>query len=89
MLEYKKQLSNNRKSFLMALDNLNGAIDSLEEEETFDSKLYKLRFTDASSYNSNDIFTIGNRFIVIEFAKFIQRKIQEKISEIETELISE
>ena len=45
---------------------------------------------EASSYgNNSDIFTISNRFLLEEFAKFMQKKIQQKIEELEQLLISE
>lgn len=89
ILERKKQLSSNRTSFICTLDNLNAAEESLNCEELFESKSYKLRFAEVSSYNSNDIFSISNTSILLEFVAFMRSRIMNKISEIESELIAE
>lgn len=89
-LERKKEISRQRTAFINAMDKLDEAADKLKEENTFETTLYKLRFMEASSYgNNSDIFTISNRFLLEEFAKFMQKKIQQKIEELEQLLISE
>lgn len=89
-LERKKEISRQRTAFINAMDKLDEAADHLKEENSFETTLYKLRFMEASSYgNNSDIFTISNRFLLEEFAKFMQKKIQQKIEELEQLLISE
>lgn len=89
-LERKKEISRQRTAFINAMDKLDEAADHLREENSFETTLYKLRFMEASSYgNNSDIFTISNRFLLEEFAKFMQKKIQQKIEELEQLLISE
>lgn len=88
-LERKKQLSNNRTAFMHALDKLKEAADKLEEETAFETKLYRLRFEDVSSYHAEDVFSISNLFILKEFVTFIKEKIQIRIGEIEQLLIAE
>ena len=88
--ELKKEISRQRTAFINAMDKLDEAADKLKEENTFETTLYKLRFMEASSYgNNSDIFTISNRFLLEEFAKFMKKKIQLKIEELELLLISE
>ena len=66
------------------------AAGKLQEDNSFETPIYKLRFTDASGYGSNsDIFTISNRYLLEEFIKFMKKKIQSKIEELEQLLISE
>lgn len=89
-LERKKEISRQRTAFINAMDKLDEAADKLKEENTFETMLYKLRFAEASSYgNNSDIFTISNRFLLEEFTKFMKKKIQSKIEELEQLLISE
>ena len=89
-LERKKEISRQRTAFINAMDKLDEAADHLKEENTFETTLYKLRFMEASSYgNNSDIFTISNRFLLEEFAKFMQKNIQQKIEELEQLLIRE
>ena len=79
-LERKKEISRNRTAFINAMDKLDEAADKLKQEDTLE----------ASGYGSNsDIFTISNRFLLAEFIKFMQKKIQQKIEELEQLLISE
>lgn len=89
-LERKKEISRNRTAFINAMDKLDEAAGKLQEDNSFETPLYKLRFTDASGYGSNsDIFTISNRYLLEEFIKFMKKKIQSKIEELEQLLISE
>ena len=86
-LERMKQLSNNRTAFMNALDNLNDAAEKLGTDADFETKLYRLRFSDATAYGNDNIFTISNTFILREFVEFMQTKIKERIALIEQELI--
>ena len=89
-LERKKEISRNRTAFINAMDKLEEAAEKLKEENTFETAFYKLRFAEVSGYsNSNDIFTISNRFLIEEFIKFMKKRIQSKIGELEQLLISE
>lgn len=88
-LERKKELSRNRTAFIDALEKLEDASAKIKEEQAFDSRVYKLRFVDGGAYNSNEIFSISNRYIIEEFVAFIQNRIAKKIEEIELRLISE
>lgn len=89
-LERKKEISRNRTAFINAMDKLDEAADRLKQEDTFETAVYKLRFAEAPGYgNSSDIFTISNRFLLEEFIKFMKKKIQLKIEELEILLISE
>lgn len=87
-LERKKEISRNRTAFINAMDKLEDAAAKLKEENTFETAFYKLRFTEAG-YSGNEIFTISNRFLLEEFTKFMKKKIQLKIEELEQLLISE
>ena len=81
-LERKKEISRNRTAFINAMDKLDEATDKLKQEDTFETAVYKLRFAEASGYGSNS-------FLLAEFIKFMQKKIQQKIEELEQLLISE
>lgn len=89
-LERKKEISRNRTAFINALDKLEEAAKKLKEENTFETSFYKLRFSEISGYsNSNDIFTISNSYLLEEFIKFMKKKIQLKIDELEQLLVCE
>lgn len=85
-LTRKKSLSDNRSKFIDAIDKLNDAKKNLEEQTDFETSVYRLTFK-AGSYNSDDIFKISNRFVLLQFVDFITEKIHQKISEIELDLI--
>lgn len=87
-LEHKKMLSSHRTQFIKALDSLEEAERKINEEDDFNSTLFKLKFCDASSYNATEIFTISNRFILSEFISFMRGRIGKKISELEKQLIN-
>lgn len=87
-LERKKMLSSHRTQFLKALDSLEEAERKINEEDDFNSALFKLKFSDASTYNGTEIFTISNRFILLEFITFMRGRIGKKISELEKQLIN-
>lgn len=85
-LERKKKLSSDRSAFMSALDDLDTAEKRLGEDDSFDSPQYKLRFS--QGYSSGDVFTLSNRFVLVEFIGFMRGRIKSKISEIETQLIA-
>ncbi len=87
-LEEKKELSKNRSTFIDVLENLQEAEERLNANNGFDSSDYKLKFASASRYNDDELFSIGNREILIEFLSFIRGKIIIKIEEIEKKLIA-
>ncbi len=87
-LEYKKRLSENRAAFIEALDKLEEAGVKLAEEETFDTKNYRLSFEEKRNYREEEIFGISTSFILQEFVKFMAEKVREKIKEIELSLIT-
>lgn len=87
-LERKKKLSENRVQFIEVMDKLEKSEDELTQEEGFNTGTYKLKFGEGNSYRDDDVFSISNRFIILEFIHFIRGKITEKIREIETQLIA-
>jgi len=87
-LERKKQISQNRSVFLNVLDELEKAEDDLCQEESFDTTLFKLKFCSYQGYRDDDVFTIGNREIIVEFVHFIRDKISNKVQELESKLIA-
>lgn len=87
-LEKKKKLSMHRDQFIQALDSLQESETKLKQEDDFNSSFFKMKFTDASNYNSSEIFSVSNRFILLGFISYMRDKITKKISEIENELIN-
>lgn len=87
-LNRKQELSAHRSTFVSVLDDLESAEDQLLQEEDFNSGVYKLKFGEYHGYKDDDIFTIGNRNIILEFIRFTRGKVTEKIREIEQQLIA-
>lgn len=87
-LERKKKLSAHRTIFLETLDKVDIAEECLNEVNDFEVGNYRLTFAKGnSSYNSEAIFFISNRELLLNFVDFIREKINKKIAEIETELV--
>lgn len=87
-LNRKQELSAHRSTFVSVLDDLESAEDQLLQEEDFNSGVFKLKFVEYHGYKDDDIFTIGNRNIILEFIRFTRGKVTEKIREIEQQLIA-
>lgn len=87
-LNRKQELSEHRSTFIEVLDSLENAEDRLLQEEDFNSGIFKLKFGEYQGYRDEDIFSIGNRSIIIEFIRFTHGKVTEKIREIEQQLIA-
>lgn len=87
-LNRKQELSAHRSTFISVLDDLESAEDQLLQEEDFNSGMFKLKFGEYHGYKDDDIFTIGNRNIILEFIRFTRGKVTEKIREIEQQLIA-
>jgi len=87
-LERKKQLSENRNLFLDVLDKLENAEDRLIQDDSFITDSYKLKFSSCERYNEDDVFSIGNREVIIDFVHFIRGKITDKIRDLEAKLIA-
>ena len=88
VLEAKKELSAKRTKFIETLDQIDEAERVLTEDDTFEVSSYRLIFAlGASNYNSNDIFKISHRELLLHFVEFIRDKINKKIAEIEAELV--
>lgn len=87
-LHKKQQLSEHRSTFVNVLDDLEKAENELLQEEDFNSGVFKLKFGEYHGYRDEDVFTIGNREIIIEFIHFTRGKVTEKIREIEQQLIA-
>lgn len=86
-LERKKQLSDNRTKFIEALDALGIASEKLSEEDSFETKAYRLTFSDIAAYRDESIFKISNTAVLREVVAFMQSKVKERIAEIEKQLI--
>lgn len=87
-LEKKKKLSENRVQFMEVLDKLEEAEDILLNQDGFNTEIYKLRFCNSSNYREDDVFSISNRDIIIDFVRHIRDKIIAKVREIESQLMA-
>lgn len=87
-LQRKQKLSEHRTVFIHTLDQLASAEARLNEEEGFESNQVKVKFLDLSNYRDNEVFSIGNKSIILDFITFTREKIKSRIAEIEKQLVS-
>ncbi len=86
-LQRKQKLSEHRTLFLTVLDQLEDSEKRVNEEEGFDSKTVKVKFIDFANYRDTEIFSIGNKSIILDFITFTREKIKARIQEIEKQLV--
>lgn len=87
-LQRKQKLSEHRTLFLNVLDQLAASENRLNEEEGFNSQQIKVKFVDTANYRDSEVFTIGNKSIILDFIIFTREKINARIAEIEKQLVN-
>ena len=87
-LERKKKLSANRATFLAVLDKLEEAEHNLVQDEEFDSATLKLKFVRADNFRDEEVLSVSNKALMLEFVRFIRAKIVDKVEDIELQLFA-
>ncbi len=84
-LAHKQKLSANRRKFIETIRLLDEAEIDLEEETDFETHEYKISFL--KGYGSNAVFSISAREVVQDFISHLRNRINEKVSELEAEIM--
>ena len=87
-LERKKKLSANRATFLAVLDKLEEAEHNLVQDDEFDSATLKLKFVRADNFRDEEVLSVSNKALMLEFVRFIRAKIVDKVEDIELQLLA-
>lgn len=87
-LERKKKLSANRATFLAVLDKLEEAEHNLVQDEEFDSATLKLKFVRADNFRDEEVLSVSNKALMLDFVRFIRAKIVDKVEDIELQLLA-
>ena len=87
-LERKKKLSANRATFLAVLDKLEEAEHNLVQDDEFDSATLKLKFVRADNFRDEEVLSVSNKALMLDFVRFIRAKIVDKVEDIELQLLA-
>lgn len=88
MLHHKSGLIRHRQTFIEHRDQLKEFIDSASEENEFEASKKILVFKDKDSYRDEGALSISNAVLVNFFARELLKKIEEKLTQLELEIIS-
>lgn len=85
----KSELISNREKFIESKDKLTGFLkkQGSDYNESLDSEILRIVLSDNSRYNSEDHLSIANNMIVREFIEFAIKKIDQKVLEIEKDIL--
>ena len=87
-LETKQKLNNNRSKFLETLDNLGEFKDKLDEMDSFETNIFRVKFCSVESgYRDNDLFSVSNVSVLLDLIDFMHKRIKIKVAEIEQQLL--
>ena len=92
-LNHKKMLAKNREKFINCMDSLQTYISELKNENEFETQSGKLTFNILSTDNYNrsnftENFSISNTALISKFCEMLLSEIQQKITVLETELLT-
>lgn len=87
-LEAKQKLNSNRSKFLETLDNLGEFKDKLDEMDSFETNIFRVKFCSVENgYRENDLFSVSNVSVLLDLIDFMRKRINVKVSEIEQQLL--
>lgn len=87
-LEEKQKLNNNRSKFIETLDNLAEFEKSLQEKDTFETNVFRVKFCGVENgYRENDLFSVSNTSVLLDLIGFMRERINTKVAEIEQQLL--
>ena len=87
-LEAKQRLNSNRSKFLETLDNLDEFKGKLEEMDSFETNIFRVKFCSVENgYRENDLFSVSNVAVLLDLIEFMRERINIKVSEIEQLLL--
>lgn len=93
LLEYKKQIAENRETFINNRESLKQYIEVLAGEDNFETKSGKLTFNILKTDNIDrcyfvNTFAVSNTALINKFCKMLLSEIEEKIVSLETDLLT-
>ncbi len=90
-LSTKSELIANREKFIRSKEKLQKLLkdQGVDFDESLDSETLKIVLSPNVRYQNDDYISIANNLIVCEFLKFTIRKIDQKVLEIEKEILGE
>ena len=87
-LEAKQKLNSNRSKFLETLDNLGEFKDKLDEMDSFETNIFRVKFCSVENgYRENDLFSVSNVSVLLDLIDFMHKRINVKVAEIEQQLL--
>lgn len=87
-LEAKQKLNSNRSKFLETLDNLGEFKDKLDEMDSFETNIFRVKFCSVENgYRENDLFSVSNVSVLLDLIDFMRKRINVKVAEIEQQLL--
>lgn len=87
-LEAKQKLNSNRSKFLETLDSLAEFKDKLEEVDSFETNIFRVKFCSVENgYRENDLFSVSNVGVLLDLIDFMSDRINIKVAEIEQQLL--
>ena len=87
-LEAKQTLNSNRSKFLETLDSLAEFKDKLEEVDSFETNIFRVKFCGVENgYRDNDLFSVSNTSVLLDLIAFMSDRINIKVAEIELQLL--
>ncbi len=88
--EQKQTLINHRNKFLATKESLQGFVSDQGSDynEFLEDSGKKILFKDNDSFRDSDAISISNNFLVREFVQFLNEKIDNKLTELEKEIIA-
>lgn len=87
-LDAKQKLNSNRSKFLETLDSLADFKDKLEEVNSFETNIFRVKFCSVENgYRENDLFSVSNVGVLLDLIDFMSDRINVKVAEIEQQLL--
>lgn len=82
-----QELNKKRTKFIETLDLLKDAKEKMQGEDEFEAKTFRLDFSKGAAYNSEKLFSISNKAVLLDFVDFLQERIKERVELLEAQII--
>lgn len=82
-----QELNKKRTKFIETLDLLKDAKEKMQGEDEFEAKTFRLDFSKGAAYNSEKLFSISNKSVLLDFVDFLQERIKERVELLEAQII--
>ena len=82
-----QELNKKRTKFIETLDLLKDAKEKMQGEDEFEAKTFRLDFSKGAAYNSEKLFSISNKSVLLDFVDFLEERIKERVELLEAQII--